>query len=349
VRIAITAIPPFDFNLSAIIFEGGDPDIRAYRDGRSWQVIRIGERLILTTITSVGTVDEPRLAIELQSDRPISTSEQRRAANVVRRLFNLAFDLVPFYRDVQRDPVMARVTRRLRGLKSPRTQTVFEALVASIIEQQISLSAAHSMERRVVKMFGRRLRVRDGRYYAFPTPQALASATPKRLRARGLSSRKIEYIRDMAKAIAEGRLDLERFRRCADTEVVIGELRRTRGIGRWTAELTVLRGMAALDVMPADDLGLRRVIAHYYADDRRIGADEARAIAERWGRWKGLAGYYLIVAASTGRRGLNDGSSDGGSYYGLMGQSGYPMCRRQRPRGRAIPPRAPRQDSCRIS
>jgi DNA-3-methyladenine glycosylase II len=296
VRINITATPPFDFNLSATIFEGGDPEIRAYQDGRFRQVIRLGERLILATVTPIGTVDEPRLAIDLESDHPISTSEKRATANVVRRLFNLDFDLAPFYRDVRRDPVMAKVTRRLRGLKSPQTQTVFEALVDSIIEQQISLRAAHGMERRVVKMCGGRLNVRDRTYYAFPAPEALAAATLRQLRACGLSTRKTEYIRDISKAIVDGRLDLEGFRHYADTKPIIEELCRIRGIGRWTAELTMLRGMAALDAMPADDLGLRRVIAHYYADDRRIEADEARTIAERWGRWKGLAGYYLIVA-----------------------------------------------------
>lgn len=296
VRTTITATAPIDFSLSATIFAGGDPEIRAYEDGRFWQVIRVGERLMLATVSAVGTVEEPRLSLELESDHAISPSDKRQAANVVRRLFNLDLDLAPFYRDVRRDPVMAKITRRLHGLKSPQTQSVFEALADSIIEQQISLSAAHAMERRVVKMFGGRMKVRDRTYYAFPTPEALAAAAPGQLRECGLSTRKIEYIRDISKAIVGGRLDLESFRQQGDTEVVIQELRRIRGIGRWTAELTALRGMAALDAIPADDLGLRRVIARYYADDRRIDADEARAIAQRWGRWKGLAGYYLMVA-----------------------------------------------------
>jgi DNA-3-methyladenine glycosylase II len=61
----------------------------------------------------------------------------------------------------------------------------------------------------------------------------------------------------------------------------------------------MVRGMQKLEAFPADDLGLRRVIAHYYSNDREISSEEARRIADRWGKWKGLAGFYLIMAAAT--------------------------------------------------
>jgi DNA-3-methyladenine glycosylase II len=64
----------------------------------------------------------------------------------------------------------------------------------------------------------------------------------------------------------------------------------------WTAELTAIRGLNRLDVFPADDLGLRRWVAHYYCNERTITSAQARGIAEQWGKWRGLAGYYLVVA-----------------------------------------------------
>ena len=58
----------------------------------------------------------------------------------------------------------------------------------------------------------------------------------------------------------------------------------------------MLRGMSRLEALPADDLGLRRTISNYYCGEKPITSSEARKIAENWGKWKGLAAYYLIVA-----------------------------------------------------
>ncbi len=74
------------------------------------------------------------------------------------------------------------------------------------------------------------------------------------------------------------------------------ELSGVRGVGIWTAEMTMIRGMQKFDAMPADDLGLRRIISHYYYQDRRITGEEARSTAEGWKGWRGLASFYLIMA-----------------------------------------------------
>ena len=96
--------------------------------------------------------------------------------------------------------------------------------------------------------------------------------------------------------VVEGKLDLEGFNRYDDAQRIISELDRIRGIGPWTAELTITRGTHKLDVIPADDLGLKRIISHYYYRDEKISGTEARKVAEKWGQWKGLAAFYLIIA-----------------------------------------------------
>jgi DNA-3-methyladenine glycosylase II len=95
--------------------------------------------------------------------------------------------------------------------------------------------------------------------------------------------------------VVDGGLDLEGLKMRGSDEVV-GVLDEIRGIGVWTAELTMLRGMHRFDVLPADDFGLRRVISRYYCGGRSINAFEAHKIAEAWGSWKGLAAFYLIIA-----------------------------------------------------
>jgi DNA-3-methyladenine glycosylase II len=191
---------------------------------------------------------------------------------------------------------MAQLTRKLRGLKIPTTPTVFEALVDSIVEQQISLKVANSLENRIIKKFGESLDLDGATYFAYPTPQQLASVSIEELRQCGLSIRKGEYIKEASMLIADGKLNLEKLKNHESSEQIIGELDQIRGIGVWTAELTILRGMQRLDALPADDLGLRRVISRYYRGGKAISSEEARQIAESWGEWKGLAAYYLVVA-----------------------------------------------------
>jgi DNA-3-methyladenine glycosylase II len=298
-KLVLKAVPPFDFDLSARIFSNGDKRIRRYEDGRFWQVIRTDGKLVLIVVKSLGSVEYPKLSVTLRSDEEVSGREKARVKEIVRWLLDLNYDLKPFYEHAINDGVMARLTQELRGLKSPATLTVFEALFDSIVEQQISLHVAHSLETNIIKSFGDRLKLGGEVYYAYPTPQNLASATVEELRKCGLSQRKAEYIQNVSRLIVGGELDLERLKYSKDVDAIVDTLDRIRGVGVWTTELTMVRGMRK-NALPADDLGLRRVVSRYYCDDKRITSREACIIAEKWGIWKGLAAFYLIMGERTG-------------------------------------------------
>lgn len=130
----------------------------------------------------------------------------------------------------------------------------------------------------------------------FPTPQRLASAAVGQLRKCGLSQNKAEYVRDISGMVVDGRLDLDKFKNYENPDEIISELSRIREIGVWTAKLAMLRGMHKLEVIPTEDTGLRRIISHYYCNNRKISSSEICRIAEKWGKWKGLASFYLIIA-----------------------------------------------------
>ncbi len=287
---------PFSFDLSAKIFSNGDKQIRNYENGKFTQLIRVNGKLILATIESKGTVDKPELQAELKADKKLSEADKKKAKEVINLLFNLDLDPAPFIETAKQDQTMANVARKLWGLRSPTTQTVYEALVDSIVEQQISLKVANTLERKIIRKFGDTLNVDGETYYEYPTPQRIAQATVEELRSCGLSQRKAEYIKEASTQITEGKLDLEKFKKYQNPDDIIKEMDEIRGIGVWTAELTMLRAMQKWGAMPADDLGLRRVIAHYYCKDKKITSAQAREIAKPWGKWKGLAAYYLVIA-----------------------------------------------------
>ncbi len=295
-NIIVDALPPFSFDLSCEIFSDGNRQIRFYENGRFWQVIRVNGKLFLATVEAAGTVDNPKVSVELKSDAAITMEDRKQAATKINGLFSLDVDLNRFYETVQDDKVMTAITHRLWGLKIPTTATVFEALVDAIVEQQISIKVARTLEARITKSFGDALNVDGDVYYVHPTPQRLAIVSTEELRGCGLSFRKAEYIKGAATLITKGKLDLEKFHGYKNVEQIIKELDEIRGIGVWTAEFTMLRGLQRLEALPADDLGLRRVISRYYRDGEMVQSAEARRIAESWGHWKGLAAYYLVMA-----------------------------------------------------
>ncbi len=292
----IRPIAPFSFELSAEIFSDGDSQIRIYQKGVLKQVIRVSEKLVLVCISSAGSIQEPLLNVELKSKKKLTEAEKEKAKLVVCRLFNLDFDPSPFYEAIRKDRIMKKITERLRGLRSPSTPTVYEALIDSIVEQQISLKAATSIEKRMIKRFGDTIEVEGELFYAYPTPRALSLTSIDDLRDCGLSQRKAEYVREVSELEASRKLNLEGLRGLDDTQKIIEKLDSIRGIGFWTAEMTTIRSTRKWDALPADDVGLRRVISHYYCQGKRISAKQARKIAEHWGKWKGLAAFYLVLA-----------------------------------------------------
>ena len=295
-RIEFKTVSPFDFELSCEIFSAGDKQIRKYEKKRFWQIIRVNGRLLLATVRSLGTVENPRIVADLKAEGKLARDEIKLAKETIGNLLNLDFDLTSFYEQIKTDEVMKHITRRLWGLKSLTTPTVFEALVDSIIEQQISIKVATAIENKLIRKFGDNLNLEGERYYAYPTPQKLASADVEQIRQCGLSYRKADYIKGISTLVVNGELDLEKLKNCSDMDEIINELDTVRGVGLWTAELTMLRGMQKFDAFPADDLGLRRAISRYYIIGETISSLQARKTAENWGRWKGLAAYYLIIA-----------------------------------------------------
>jgi DNA-3-methyladenine glycosylase II len=292
----IEALAPFNFDLTAQIFQSGDKQIRTYSNGQFTQVLKLNGKLAMVKLVSTGTIDQPKITVELKSSSPIILQDMQKTEEAVKFIFNLDFDLCSFYSEVKNDCTMTQIAQQLYGLKNPTTPTVFEALVDSIVEQQISIKVAHALEERLVKKFGEILTLNEEHYYAYPTPQNIAIASIEEIQDCGLSQRKAEYIQQTAELIVNGKLDLEHLKTHQNPEEIIAELDEIRGIGVWTAELTMLRGMQKLDALPADDFGIRRVISRYYCRGKPIKSGEAREIAKSWGRWKGLAAFYLIIA-----------------------------------------------------
>ena len=156
-----------------MIFSGGDPQIRTYEKGIFRQVLDSRGTLVLVEVFSQGTADAPELCFTIRPGDALSEQGRTAVSGIISSMFYINEDISPFYHEMHNDPIMASLIRQLPGVKIPITATLFEALVDSVIEQQISLKAAHSIEKRLIRATGRTLEVHHQNYYGYPTPDML--------------------------------------------------------------------------------------------------------------------------------------------------------------------------------
>lgn len=185
------------------------------------------------------------------------------------------------------DKVMRRVMEE-RGPIDPNTdrrgsrKDAYEALARAIVGQQLSTKAAASIWNKLLDQFGGEP----------PTPEQLLERRADQLRKAGLSRSKVEFLKDLAKRVKDGRLDLRRLGDLSD-EDVIAALTEVKGIGRWTAEMFLIFHLARPDVAAAGDLGIRRAVQIAYGLDDLPGPEDFERISDEWRPRRTLACLYL--------------------------------------------------------
>ncbi len=180
------------------------------------------------------------------------------------------------------DPVLAKIIRAYPRVSIERRGEPFYTLARSIVGQQISVKAAQSIWNRVAALA-------PGMQ---PAEIIALRARKRRLKAAGLSDRKVEYIVDLAKHFAAGTIHPHRWGSMGD-EDVIDELVQVRGIGRWTAEMFLMFNLLRPDVFPVGDLGLQKAVHLHYYNDERIALERLRAHGEMWRPYRSVATWYL--------------------------------------------------------
>jgi DNA-3-methyladenine glycosylase II len=188
------------------------------------------------------------------------------------------------------DPVMRRLIRNIAGVHLTRRGDAFTTLSRAIVGQQISVKAAQTIWNRFasacgaghdVEALGLRL-----------DPARVARMRLSKLRACGLSARKADYLRDLARHFTSGTLDPAQWT-ALDDEALIERLVDVNGIGRWTAEMFLIFHEMRADVFPVGDIGLQNAIARHYNGDIRLSAEQMREIATAWQPWRSVASWYL--------------------------------------------------------
>jgi DNA-3-methyladenine glycosylase II len=183
---------------------------------------------------------------------------------------------------LSKDRVMRGVIGRVGPCTLAPRRDYFVALCQAIFTQQVSTVVATVLFARFKLLFPR-LR---------PTPEGVLALSDEQLATAGLSRQKKVYLRDLAAKFAEGAVPTRRFGKMSDEEI-IESLLPIKGIGRWTAEMFLIFVMNRPDVLPVDDLGVKKGFERFYGLRGMPTAAEMERIAEPWRPWRTVGTWYL--------------------------------------------------------
>jgi len=290
----LLSTPPYNFDLQWKFYSSfKEPQPEIYKEGIWRRAFKIGDKLVPVRVASVGTVEKPKLKVDIFSK--IDAKERTYLLEKIADIFRLRDDLRALYDYMDKDEILYRVKNELYGLRPPGIgESIFEGAIRVIIQQQISLRIAYVMTGELVKRFGEKIEINGEPYYDFPSPQVLANANENELRKCKLSRQKSRYIKELALKVADG-YELEKIGKM-NNEEAIEELMNFKGIGMWTAELILITTLGRMDLCVPDDLGARKAVSHFYFDGKLQSGDTTRKFTERWSEFKGWVIYYLICA-----------------------------------------------------
>lgn len=177
------------------------------------------------------------------------------------------------------DPVIARLAAINRGLDARPHGDAFSTLARAIVGQQISVAAAQTIWERSICVTGE------------ASPGAVLACEVAALRACGLSARKVEYLRDLARWFGDN--DQGAGLECLGDSDLIAKLCRIKGIGRWTAEMFMIFYLHRPDVLPLDDLGLVRGVSRCYRDGAPLTRREVVDLTAHWVPWRSVGTWYM--------------------------------------------------------
>lgn len=247
-------------------------------------------------VTNAGTMAKPDVRLAILDGRVTAAAATLTAT--VRRMLGLDIPAPPTAWLIETEPRLESVATALHGFRPPCFPTLFETFAAMIPFQQLSLDAGTAIVGRMVEAFGLAVpheHLTGRRWFTFPTPEAIVTASAEALRATGLSRTKAAALQELARLTVDGTLDAMRLETLS-TGDALAALRGLPGIGPWSAGLVLLRGLRRMDVFPAGDVGAARSLTALLGLPDPVTPAQASGIAERFGDCRGYL-YFLCLGS----------------------------------------------------
>jgi DNA-3-methyladenine glycosylase II len=286
-------LPPYNFPLFLdFLSHFPHPSTEIVHENAYWRVFADDAGLALLRVSASGSIDAPELHADVIDSRGVV--DHTALGDCLAHVLAVDEDRAPFFERAQRDVTLWEVVGPLVGLPMHRTETLFEALAQAIIEQQIAWRAARRAQQWLAEWADRSIEHGGRTYYAFPGAAQIASASVEDLTPLKITFKRIALLIDIARAVCDGALDLEALRDATPDEAYAALLR-IKGIGPWTALVTVGRAFGHYDAVTEGDVALQAAANWYFRglEGRMLPAD-MMALYARFGQDAGLAANYTL-------------------------------------------------------
>lgn len=294
-RLTLEVPAPFRLDLTVWALRRRPHNAVDLWDGDSWRrSVATGEGAVELTVRQTRGRDAPRLAISVGREGAApGSSAVAEVRRLVIRTLGLDVDLAGFYVLARRDPRLATLALRFAGMRPPRFPSVFEALVNAVACQQLSLDVGIHLLNRLGRRFCPAPRG-SGAPPSLPSPDVLAAADASGLRELGFSRAKARALVALGQMVTAAEVDLESLD-ALDDAAARDLLAGLPGIGRWSAEYALLRGLGRLHVLPGDDVGARNNLRRRFGLAADAGYDAVAELSRGWWPYGGLVYFHLLL------------------------------------------------------
>ena len=290
----VRPIPPFRLDLTVWALRRRPRNKIDRWDGETYRrVLVVKGRPTELAVRQEGPLTRPRLIVTATPSLR-TPSERQLARSAIDRLLGLRIDLRDWYRIAEGHRRLRPLADQFRGVKPPRFPTVFEALVNGFACQQLSLVVGLELLNRLAAVCDVRRGIGERTHYAFPAARDVAQVAPANYRAIGFSRQKVRALLTLARGIDRGDIDVERLA-LEDDPMALAQLRELRGVGRWTAEYVLLRGLGRLHVFPGDDVGAQKNLARWLGRPGPLDYDAVSSAVEKWRPYAGMLYFHLLL------------------------------------------------------
>jgi len=287
-------VPPFRLDLTVWALRRRPENKMDRWDGKTFcRGLVLNGKPVEIAVIQIGSMTMPRLQVTV-TGVPSGHNLRAGVTETLNRMLGLQANLKGFYRHAANDARLSILARRFRGVKPPQFPSLLEALVNGIACQQFSLAAGIQILNRLSEKFGMSVTETGIRAHTFPRPEDLAALKPEPLRNLGFSRQKAGAIIELSRAIVAGNLGRDGFLSLDDGSAV-QQLCRLRGVGRWTAEYVLLRGLGRLHIFPGDDVGARNSLRKWLGLRKPLDYDGVRRLIARWEPYAGLTYFHMLL------------------------------------------------------
>ena len=288
-------VPSFRLDLTVWALRRRARNIIDRWDGTAYRrVLSLDDKPVEIEVREAAGGERPRLAVTVKGKRA-GVRLRGAVRDAVTRMLGLNADLTAFYALAAQDRRLAPLAEQFRGVKPPRFPSVFEALVNAFACQQLSLTVGIELLDRLARQCGPVIAGVESPRYGFPRPADLVRVKPPTFRKLGFSYGKAKSILTLSRSIVAGEQDLRSLETRNENEA-IEHLMQLRGVGRWTAEYALLRGLGRINMFPGDDVGARNHLEEWLRRRKPLDYDGVKRAVVRWQPYAGLVYFHLLLA-----------------------------------------------------